>query len=83
MIVIGILIGLFVWSIIGYVLTYELSENVRWRSDGFEYLNPRWMYQHYQVNWFGCILLFLWYLLLCPLGLVIYWFYKLCTVGRK
>ena len=81
--IVFIIVGLLLWSLIGYCVAYEMSDNVRWHADGFEYLNPCWIYQYYQVNWFGCILLFLWYSLLCPLGLVIYWFYKLCTVGRK
>ena len=83
MIIIWILIGLFIWSIVGYAMTYNMSDIIRWETSGFEYLNPCWIYRHYQVNWLGCILLFLWYSSLCPFGLVIYWFYKLCTVGRK
>lgn len=83
MVIIWILIGLFIWSIVGGAMTGELSDVIKWNTSGLEYLNPCWIYQHYQVNWFGCILLFLWYSLLCPFGLVIYWFYRLCIAGRE
>jgi hypothetical protein len=51
--------------------------------EGFEYVNPIWIYQHYRVNIFGCVLLTVVYNLLCPIGSIIYWLYKLCTVGRR
>lgn len=49
----------------------------------FEKLNPRYIYSNYRLNWFGTIMLFLFGNLLCPIGSIIYWFYKLCTVGRR
>lgn len=78
-----LVILIIVWSVLGGAMTREMSDIIKWNTSGFEYLNPCWIYKHYQVNWLGCILLFLWYSLLCPLGLIIYWFYKLCTIGRK
>ena len=51
---------------------------------GWELCNPYWAYKyHRSVNWFGAILLSLVYAALCPIGALIYWLYKLCTVGRK
>ena len=50
----------------------------------FEYLNPLFLYDyHSNLNWFGVLYLTLLYSLLCPLVTIGYWFYKLCTVGRK
>ena len=50
----------------------------------FEYLNPLFLYNyHSNLNWFGVICLALFYNLLCPLVTIVYWFCKLCTVGRK
>ena len=50
----------------------------------FEYLNPLFLYDyHNKLNWFGVICLTLFYNLLCPLITISYWFYKLCTIGRK
>ena len=41
------------------------------------------VYKEFNLNWFGCIILVLLaHLLFLPIA-IIYWFYKLCTVGRK
>ena len=47
-----------------------------------ERMNPIFLYKHSRVNWFGAAMLGLFANLLCPVGTIIYWFYKLCTVGR-
>ena len=53
-------------------------------TDGWELCNPYWVHvYHTSVNWFGAIFLSLVYTALCPVGAIIYWFYKLCTVGRR
>lgn len=50
----------------------------------FEYLNPLFLYTyHSNLNWFEVICLALFYNLFCPFITIAYWFYKLCTVGRK
>ena len=51
---------------------------------GFQWINPLYIYETVQVNWFGCIVLtILAHLVAGPIISIIYWFYKLCTVGRK
>ena len=50
---------------------------------GWELCNPYWSYQYYSVNWFGAVMISLLFSVLCPIGAVCYWFYKLCTIGRK
>jgi hypothetical protein len=52
-------------------------------SNGFEFVNPIWIYKHCYVNVFGAIFLCLLANLLCPIGSIVYWIYKLCTVGRR
>lgn len=53
-------------------------------ADGWELCNPYWSYKyHYSVNWFGAIIISLIYTIFCPIGALIYWFYKLCTIGRR
>lgn len=52
-------------------------------TDGWELCNPYWMHVYYRVNWFGAIMLSLVYTALCPIMAICYWFYKLCTVGRR
>ena len=41
------------------------------------------VYKDNNVNWFGCILLVLVTHILFIIPAIDYWFYKLCTVGRK
>ena len=52
-------------------------------TDGFEYVNPIYIYKYNHVNWFGAIVVAIIYSAICPLGTIGYWCYKLCTVGRK
>jgi hypothetical protein len=83
----GYSIGLIVcWSVAGLIMTFLLSgstQGVMGLSSGFEFVNPVFIYKNVRVNWFGAIALTVCYSLLCPIGTVCYWLYKLCTVGRK
>ena len=66
------------WSVVGFVLSDILIN-----SEGFEYVNPVWIYKRYRVNYFGAAVLCILYNLICPIGSICYWIYKLCTVGRR
>lgn len=45
--------------------------------------NPIRVYKENNVNWLGCIMLVLLaHILFLPIA-IIYWFYKLCTCGRR
>jgi hypothetical protein len=80
-----------IWVIIGFaiILGYENSSiNYDYRTDPIcAYLNPVWLYENYNVNFFGAFLLMLLFNLICPVVTVIYWpckFIKwITTVGRK
>lgn len=50
---------------------------------GWEGVNPVWIYNHCRVNAFGAVVLCLLTNSLCPIASIAYWFYKLCTVGRR
>lgn len=51
---------------------------------GWQWINPIVIYQSVSVNWFGCIILtILAHIAAGPIWASLYWFYKLCTVGRK
>lgn len=51
---------------------------------GLQWINPVVIYQNVPVNWFGCIILtILAHIAAGPIFAVGYWFYKLCTFGRK
>ena len=77
-------------SIASYILLsmIGLAICVAWanimHTDGWELCNPYWAYHyHMGVNVFGAIMISLLYTVLCPIGAICYWFYKLCTVGRR
>lgn len=49
----------------------------------FDFLNPIWIYRNHHVNVFGAAVICLLANILCPMYSICYWFYKICTVGRK
>ena len=49
----------------------------------FAFVNPFWIYKEIKVNWFGAFLIAIILNLLLPLISIMYWIYKLCTVGRE
>lgn len=67
-----------VWSAVGFAVAFTAID-----SEGFEYVNPVWIYKKYHVNYFGAALICIFYNLICPIGSICYWIYKLCTVGRR
>lgn len=77
-----LIVIIFTWQIFGGIFALIIAVNSY--ADGFELVNPYWVYQYNKsVNWFGATVLALGYTALCPIGALGYWFYKLCTVGRK
>lgn len=78
----GAIVGLVLWMIFGPIIC--ITWNMNKYTDGWELCNPYWAYRYYKgVNWFGAIMLSLLYTILCPIGAICYWFYKLCTIGRR
>ena len=60
-----------------------LSEVLKGKASYEAMLNPITIYKNHKVNVFGCIVLTLFCnITLCPAA-ICYWFYKLCTVGRR
>lgn len=80
-----IFLGPFALSVAGFILILPLTSDNGPFSDaqGFEIMNPVWLYNHIRVNVFGAFLLALFFNLLCSWIAIGYWIYKLCTVGRK
>ena len=71
-----------VWSLVGLFAQVLIGMNCC--QDSIEFCNPCVVYKYNKsVNWFGALVLSLLYSVLSPLGTTIYWFCKLCTVGRK
>jgi hypothetical protein len=52
-------------------------------SDGIEFVNPIFLYMKLKINWFGAFFLAIIFNLLTLPFAIIYWIYKICTVGRK
>ena len=50
---------------------------------GLQWVNPIVIYNNVPVNWFGCIVLTILAHITAGPWVIVYWFYKLCTVGRK
>ena len=50
---------------------------------GLQWINPIVIYNNVPVNWFGCIVLTILAHIAAGPWVVFYWFYKLCTIGRK
>ena len=74
------------WSLAGVLILLLLGTcgvPLIEHADGWEFINPRIIYKRIEVNWFGAVILSLFFNALCPIGAVCYWFYKLCTVGRR
>jgi Gpi18-like mannosyltransferase len=69
-----------VW-LTAFILRCSLYEEIE--ADGFEFVNPMYLYEGGNLNWFGAIFIALiWNLLFAPFALI-YWMYKLCTAGRN
>ena len=80
------MIGTIIFLIFAWVV--GLIIDIIWSCDkycdGFELCNPYWTYKYYKnVNWFGACIISLTFTALCPPLAIIYWFYKLCTIGRR
>ena len=77
---------LILWNIFGMVIWCIATANSTkiFHAKLFEYLSPFWIYRNYtNLNVFGTALVCIIYNLICPIASICYWFYKLCTVGRK
>ena len=80
------LVVIFIWSLVGgfiLMIAHWEGKGAINMADGWEFVNPIHVYKYNHVNWFGAFIITLIYNALCPIGSVCYWFYKLCTVGRK
>ena len=54
-----------------------------YKDNGFAWLNPLFIYRRVRVNGFGAGFIALVANVAFPIIAIVYWMYKLCTVGRK
>ena len=60
-----------------------LGEVIKGKASYEAMLNPIAIYKNQKVNVFGCIVLTLLCNITLCLAAIYYWFYKLCTIGRR
>ena len=81
------IIFLIVWQIVGGVILLLIWTN-RYHalSTSNNILSPFWIYDEWNLNWFGATITCLLFNLLCPVASIIVWFCKfikfIFTVGR-
>lgn len=69
-----------IW-VLAFILRCMFADGIS--ADGFEFVNPKYLYEGGNLNWFGaCFIALIWNILFLPFA-IIYWIYKLCTVGKK
>ena len=78
----GLIIGGgMIWLVVMIFVYFYID--YAWICDGLNFLQPNIIYHNTKLNYFGvgivCLTLNLFFL---PMGLC-YWFYKICTVGRR
>ena len=66
------------WSILGFPMLISVFS-----SFGANIFNPFWIYKNTKVNVFGAVVLTFIAIAISPITALIYYMYKLCTVGRK
>lgn len=78
-------------EIIGVYAGLTILANFIWWVPCFEgavtlglcFCNPKWIYNHTKTNWFGTTCLAVLANVVFGPTALCYWFYKLCTVGRR
>ena len=76
---VDIIIGyIIITAILPLILIFESYFKV-----GLQWINPIVIYNNVPVNWFGCIVLTILAHIAAGPWVIFYWFYKLCTIGRK
>lgn len=65
------------------ILNFGAGIVIACEGGNLNFVNPIVIYEHIKINWFGTILLTILTNVVCAPLAILYWFYKLCTVGRK
>ena len=72
-----------IWIVVNVIMFFIFVGTCGFEDYGFAWLNPLFIYEYIDVNWFGALLLTLVANVIFVPYAISYWFYKLCTVGRK
>ena len=75
------------WNVVGFLPFMMMKINTCRPYDDDIFLSPIWIYDEWNLNWFGTILVCSIFNLLCPIASVVFWTFKfvkfICTVGRQ
>ena len=78
---------LIAWHVVGIAILCAIcdidKQSAVSRSSGLTFMNPYFIKRNGSVNWFGAVIIALFYNILAPIPAICYWLYKLCTVGVK
>lgn len=69
--------GILLWSMMSFGILACAEKN------DWNVMNPCYVHKNSKLNWLGAIMISLFYTVLCPVGAIGYWFYKLFTIGKK
>ena len=76
-----------VWNIVGGLMMTILTVNLSTPCYTENILSPIWIYDEWELNYFGVALVCIFFNLLCPIWTVCVWGVKflkfICTVGRR
>ena len=81
MVFLAVCIGVSSWCHFMALLICGMSDG--YCGHGFAWFNPCFIYRHTKTNWFGTIVLTIVINAMMLVIAICYWFYKLCTVGRR
>ena len=74
------------WFIINFIIVISIAIQFAMLFSDFkldELFNPITIYKEHKVNYFGAFLITLFSNCFLFIYAICFWFYKLCTVGRK
>lgn len=74
--------ALLAWFITGGIVFIILFWKYFYPLDKRCIFRPDVIYELFNVNFFSCVMLTLLFNLICPIVSIVYWIYKLCTIGR-
>lgn len=72
-----------IWVVFNIAMFYLFIKTYAFNGYGFAWLNPLFIYKQIDVNWFGALLLTLVANVIFVPYAILYWLYKLCTIGKK
>lgn len=81
---VSLLLGFWIFlNVICYIagVVFLADDNID--QFNFSFVNPLVIYKNIEVNWFGAVVLTIVLNVVFIAAAVPYWFYKLCTCGRR